>query len=313
MPLFLVTGGAGFIGSHLAEELVRAGEEVRVLDNFLTGRRENLAGISDRFELIEGDVRDEDACRRAVRGADCVLHQAALPSVPRSLRDPALSNAINVGGTLNMLAASREAGVKRFVFASSSSVYGDDERQPKREGAEGTPLSPYAVTKAAGEKYCQMFHRTWGLPTVCLRYFNIFGPRQDPSSQYAAVIPLFISAFLEGRSPTIFGDGSQSRDFTYVSNVVRANILACRAEGAAGRVINIACGARTTVNELASSLRDILGGRAEPVHGEPRPGDVPHSWADLSAAQSILGYRPEVGLREGLERTVRWFKENVSR
>jgi len=313
MPLYLVTGGAGFIGSHLAEELVRAGEEVRVLDNFLTGRRENLAGIAGRFELIEGDVRDEDACRRAVRGADFVLHQAALPSVPRSLREPALSNAINVGGTLNMLAASREGGVKRFVFASSSSVYGDDERLPKREGAEGTPLSPYAVTKAAGEKYCRMFHRTLGLPAVCLRYFNIFGPRQDPSSQYAAVIPLFITALLEGRSPTIFGDGSQSRDFTYVSNVVRANVLACRAEGAPGRAVNIACGGRTTVNELASSLRDILGVRREPVHGEPRPGDVPHSWADLGLAESVLGYRPEVGLREGLERTILWFKENAKR
>ena len=313
MPLYLVTGGAGFIGSHLVEELVRAGEEVRVLDNFLTGRRENLAGIGGRFELIEGDVRDEDACRRAVRGADFVLHQAALPSVPRSLRDPALSNAINVGGTLNMLAASREGGVKRFVFASSSSVYGDDERLPKREGAEGTPLSPYAVTKAAGEKYCRMFHRTLGLPTVSLRYFNIFGPRQDPSSQYAAVIPLFITALMEGRAPMIFGDGSQSRDFTYIANVVRANILACRAEGAPGRTVNIACGGRTTVNELALSLQDILGVRRDPVHGEPRPGDVPHSWADLGLAETVLGYRPEVDLRTGLERTVLWFKENAKR
>ncbi|MBM3297603.1 MAG: SDR family oxidoreductase [Candidatus Aminicenantes bacterium] len=309
-PLFLVTGGAGFIGSHLVEELVRAGERVRVLDNFLTGRRENLEGLAGRFELIEGDVREPETCRRAVRGASCVLHQAALPSVPRSLREPALSNAINVGGTLNMLAASREAGVKRFVFASSSSVYGDDERLPKREGSEGTPLSPYAVTKAAGEKYCQVFNRTLGLPCVCLRYFNIFGPRQDPSSQYAAVIPLFISACLEGRPPTIFGDGTQSRDFTYVSNVVRANLLACRAEEAPGRVMNIACGGRATVSELVSHIRDILGSREEPVFGPPRPGDVLHSWADLAQAERVLGYRPEVGLREGLERTVRWYKEN---
>lgn len=310
MPRYLVTGGAGFIGSHLVEELIRAGEEVRVLDNFLTGRRENLESLAGRFELIEGDVREPETCRRAVRGADYVLHQAALPSVPRSLREPALSNAINVDGTLNMLTASREAGVKRFVFASSSSVYGDDERLPKREGAEGTPLSPYAVTKAAGEKYCQVFNRTLGLPCVCLRYFNIFGPRQDPSSQYAAVVPLFILAFREGRPPTIFGDGTQSRDFTYVSNVVRANLLACRAEEAPGRVMNIACGGRATVSELVSQIRDILGSRAEPVFGPPRPGDVLHSWADLAQAERVLGYRPEVGLREGLERTVRWYKEN---
>jgi nucleoside-diphosphate-sugar epimerase len=313
MGLYLITGGAGFIGSHLAEELVRAGERVRVLDNFLTGRRENLAGFIDRIELIEGDVCDEETCRRAVRRADYVLHQAALPSVPRSLKDPALSNAINVGGTLNMLSASREAGVKRFVFASSSSVYGDDERLPKREGAEGTPLSPYAVTKAAGEKYCQVFTRTLGLPTVCLRYFNIFGPRQDPSSQYAAVVPLFIAALREGRPPTIFGDGTQSRDFTYVSNAVRANLLACRAEGASGGVFNVACGGRATVNELAAHVRDILGSRTEPVHVTARPGDVLHSWAELSLAESVLGYRPEVGLREGLERTVRWFEEKEIR
>ncbi len=270
-------------------------------------RRMVHAGIlkeDDRVELIEGDVRDIETCRRAVRGADYVLHQAALPSVPRSLRDPVLTNDINVGGTLNMLAASRETGVKRFVFASSSSVYGDDERLPKREGAEGTPLSPYAVTKAAGEKYCQVFNRTMGLPTVCLRYFNIFGPRQDPSSQYAAVVPLFISSALRGAPPTLFGDGSQSRDFTFVSNVVQANLLACRASEAPGRVINIACGSRTTVKDLAAHIRDILGSRTEPVHDRPRPGDVLHSWADLSAAESVLGYRPEVGLREGLERTV---------
>jgi UDP-N-acetylglucosamine 4-epimerase len=310
MGIYLVTGGGGFIGSHLVEELVRCGEKVRVLDNFITGHRENLAEFAGQIELVEGDVRSLETCRRAAESVDFVLHQAALPSVPRSVLDPLLSNEINVGGTLNMLKAAQEAGVKRFVFASSSSVYGADERLPKREGGEGLPLSPYAVTKVAGERYCQVFNRTFGLPTVCLRYFNIFGPRQDPASQYAAVIPLFISHYLQGRPPKIFGDGSQSRDFTYVVNVVRANLLACRAAGAAGGVFNIAGGGRVTVNELAAVIRDITGSGAKPVYDRPRPGDILHSWADISLAAKVLGYKLEVGFREGLERTVRWYKEH---
>ncbi len=309
MGSYLVTGGAGFIGSHLVEELVRAGEKVRVLDNFLTGRRENLAEFRGRIALIEGDVRSLETCRRAVEDIDFVLHQAALPSVPRSIQDPLLSNDINTGGTLNMLQAAQEAGVKRFVFASSSSVYGGDERLPKREGNEGAPLSPYAVTKVAGEKYCQVFDQTFGLPTVCLRYFNIFGPRQDPASQYAAVVPLFVRLCLEGRPPRIYGDGNQSRDFTYVANVVQANLLACQAAEAPGKVFNIASGGRVTVNELAAAIRDLTGARVEPVHDQPRPGDILHSWADISRATEALGYRPSVNFREGLERTVRWYKE----
>ena len=309
MGSYLVTGGAGFIGSHLAEELVRRGEKVRVLDNFLTGRRENLADFRAKIDLAEGDVRSLEICRRAAEGMDFVLHQAALPSVPRSVQDPLLSNEINIGGTLNMLRAAQETGVKRFIFASSSSVYGGDERLPKREGNEGPPLSPYAVTKVAAEKYCLVFNRIFGLPTVCLRYFNIFGPRQDPASQYAAVVPLFIRLCLEGRPPKIFGDGRQSRDFTYVANVVEANLLACQAAEAPGGVYNIGSGGQVTVNELAAAIKDITGARVEPVNERPRPGDILHSWADIGRAAEVLGYRPAIGFREGLERTVRWYKE----
>jgi len=309
MGSYLVTGGAGFIGSHLVEELVRRGEKVRVLDNFLTGHGENLADFAAKIDFIEGDVRSLETCRWAVESVDFVLHQAALPSVPRSVLDPLLSNDINVGGTLNMLKAAQEAGVKRFVYASSSSVYGADERLPKREGNEGAPLSPYAVTKVAGEKYCQVFNRTFGLATVCLRYFNIFGPRQDPASQYAAVIPLFIGRCLQGRPPTIYGDGRQSRDFTHVANVVQANLLSCQAAEAPGGVFNIGGGGRIMINDLAAAIRDIVGSRAEPVHDQPRPGDILHSWADISRAAEVLDYRPSVGFREGLERTVRWYKE----
>jgi UDP-N-acetylglucosamine 4-epimerase len=309
MGSYLVTGGAGFIGSHLVEELVRRGEKVRVLDNFLTGHRENLADFAARIDLVQGDIRSLETCREAVESVDYVLHQAALPSVSRSVLDPLLSNEINVGGTLNMLRAAQEAGVKRFIYASSSSVYGADERLPKREGNEGESLSPYSVTKAAGEKYCQVFNRTFHLATVCLRYFNIFGPRQDPVSQYAAVIPLFISRCLQGLPPTIHGDGRQSRDFTPVANVVQANLLSCQAAKAPGGVFNIGCGGRITINELAATIRDLTGARTEPVHDPPRPGDILHSWADISRAAEVLDYRPLVGFREGLERTVRWYKE----
>ncbi|MEE8605773.1 MAG: SDR family oxidoreductase, partial [Candidatus Aminicenantaceae bacterium] len=263
---YLVTGGAGFIGSHLVESLVTQGQDVRVLDNFLTGKRENLADFIDDIDLIEGDIRDLSTCERALDGVDFVLHQAALPSVPRSIADPVLTNAINVVGTLNLLAASKEAKVKKFVSASSSSVYGDDPNLPKREGTEGAPLSPYAVTKLVGEKYMRIFSEIYGLGTVSLRYFNIFGPRQDPDSQYAAVIPNFITSMERGESPRIFGDGEQSRDFTYVANVVKANILALESEEISGEVLNIACGNRITVNTLCEKIRHFIHKDIDPVH-----------------------------------------------
>ena len=309
MEKYLVTGGAGFIGSNIVEELVKRGDAVKVIDNFLTGKRENISSFLDKIEFIEGDIRDSDVCNRALEGVDFVLHQAALPSVPRSIEDPLLTTEINIKGTLNILLASREAKVKGFVFASSSSVYGDDPNLPKKEDTVGNPLSPYAISKLTGEKYCQVFHQIFGLSTVCLRYFNIFGPRQDPSSQYAAVIPNFITRMLKGEGPTIFGDGEQSRDFTYVSNVVEANILASKAQGASGEVFNIACGERTSVNALVSKLNEILKVEISPSYDEARPGDVMHSFADISKAGKMLKYEPLVPFRQGLEETIRWYRE----
>ncbi len=306
MNRYLVTGGAGFIGSHLVETLLDRGEEVRVLDNFLTGKRENLASFGGRLEVVEGDLRDPDACRRAVDGVDFVLHEAALPSVPRSVADPFTTDEINVRGTLNLLWAAARAKVRRLVFASSSSVYGDAPGLPKREGEEGKPLSPYAASKWAGEKYLQVFAKTFDLETVSLRYFNVFGPRQDPASQYAAAVPLFITRILRGEAPTVFGDGEQSRDFTYVANVVEANLLACTAGGAAGGVFNVACADRITVNVLIAKINEILGKSIAPVYAAPRPGDIRHSFADISAAERELGYRPVVGFEEGLRRTIAW-------
>jgi len=307
---YLVTGGAGFIGSHIVEELVRRGETVRVLDNFITGKRENIAAFRDLIELIEGDIRDLKTCRQALEGVDYVLHQAALPSVPRSVEDPLLTNEINVKGTLNLLFASHEAKVKRFVFASSSSVYGDDPNLPKKEGSEGVPLSPYAVSKFVGEKYGQVFNEIYGLKTISLRYFNIFGPRQDPFSQYAAAIPLFITKILADESPEIFGDGEQSRDFTYVTNVVEANLRAVEAPAeASGGVFNIACGERTTVNALAREINKLAGSSREPIYAEPRPGDIKHSFADISKARKVLGFEPAVSFRQGLKKTVAWYRK----
>ncbi len=306
---YLVTGGAGFIGSHIIEELLRRGETVRSVDNFLTGKRENIAPFLDRIEFVEGDIRDSETCRFVSEGMDFVLHQAALPSVPRSIQDPLLANDINIGGTLSLLIASSKAGVKKFVFASSSSVYGDDPHLPKKEGTEGNPLSPYAVSKRAGELYCQVFSRIFSLQAVCLRYFNIFGPRQDPSSQYAAVIPNFVTRMLREEKPIIFGDGKQSRDFTYVANVVEANILAAKTENVSGEVFNIGCGERTTVNDLASKINNILGKDIRPSHSEPRPGDVRHSYADISKARKLLEYHPAVDFNQGLKRVVQFYKE----
>lgn len=309
MSKYLVTGGAGFIGSHIAEEIINRGHDVRIIDNFLTGKRENIASFLDKIELIEGDIRDIDTCRQSLGGVDFILHQAALPSVPRSIEDPILTSEINIEGTLNLLVASRDAGIKKFVFASSTSVYGDDPCLPKKEGMEGTPLSPYAVSKIAGEKYCQVFSQIYGLSTVCLRYFNVFGPRQDPFSQYAAVIPNFITKTLKEESPTIFGDGEQSRDFTYVSNVVEANFLATEAQDVSGEIFNIACGEKTTVNSLAEKINALLGKDISPVHDEPRPGDIRHSLADISKARKMLKYEPLVSLDEGVEKTIRWYQE----
>jgi nucleoside-diphosphate-sugar epimerase len=310
MALYLVTGGAGFIGSNIVAELLQRGERVRVLDNFSTGRRENVAPFVEQMDLIEGDLRDLSTVTSAVDGTDYVLHQGALPSVQQSIDDPLTIHAINATGTLNLLLAARDSGVKRVVFASSCSIYGDDPVLPKREDMLPAPKSPYAVTKLAGERYCRVFAEVFGLETVCLRYFNVFGPRQDPSSQYSAVIPLFITAMLRGEVPTIYGDGKQSRDFVYVANVVQANLLAATATGdAVGRVFNVACGERYTLLDLIAALNDILDTDVEPIHAAPRPGDVRHSLADVSAAQEILGYEPEVGFREGLRRTVSWYRD----
>ncbi len=316
---YLVTGGGGFIGSNMTEELMREGNSVRVLDNFFTGKRHNLAfASSGQIEVIEGDIRHLETCRKAVAGMDYVIHLAALGSVPRSVADPLLSNEINITGTLNMLLAARDAGIKRFIYASSSSVYGDqpsdrmaDEKgspPPKAETMTPNPLSPYAVSKLVGEAYCRIFYHLYGLETLSLRYFNVFGPRQDPESEYAAVIPKFIKSLFNNERPVIYGDGKQSRDFTYVKDVVRANILACSAPAdAAGMVFNLACGRRFTLLQLLEALRDILGKTIEPVFAEARKGDVRHSMADITLARKFLGFEPEVSFRKGLEETVSWF------
>ncbi len=310
MTRILVTGGAGFIGSHLAAHLLEQGYSVRVLDNFATGRRSNIGALGGEVELIEGDIQSYERVTKAVAGCEVVLHQAALPSVPRSIQDPLTSNATNVIGTLNVLLAARDHGVRRVVCASSSSVYGSSAgTAAKREDQPSLPISPYATAKLAGEGYARSFHGVYGLETVALRYFNVFGPRQDPTSQYAAVIPNFISALMAGEPPVIFGDGEQSRDFTYVANVVEANMLAMEATDVAGKVYNVACGERVTVNRLVGELRDLLGCDVGPVYAAPRPGDVRHSLADLSRARAELGYEPSVLLREGLRRTIEHFRE----
>ena len=308
MASYLVTGGGGFIGSTLVRALVERGERVRVLDDFSTGSKTNLESVGDRIELIEGDVSDPVACRQAVAGMDYVLHQAAIPSVARSVDDPVSSNRANVTGTLNVLVAARDARVKRLVFASSSSVYGETEVLPKVETMPERPVSPYALTKLAGEKYCVMFHRLYGFETVSLRYFNIFGPRQNPNSPYSAVISRFVASALDGKRPTVHGDGEQSRDFTYVENVVQANLLACHAEGAAGGVFNIGTGERHSLNQLLRLLGGIVGRELDPEHTAPRAGDVRHSLADIGQARSVLGYEPRVRFEDGLRRTVEWYR-----
>jgi nucleoside-diphosphate-sugar epimerase len=303
----LVTGGAGFIGSNLALALVARGHDVRLLDNFSTGHRANLEPLD--AEVVEGDLRSYERVAAAVGGVEVVFHQGALPSVPRSIQDPLTSTAVNVEGTLNVLLAARDAGVRRVVFASSSSVYGDAPGMPRRESQPLAPLAPYAVSKLAAEQYCMVANRVYGVETVALRYFNVFGERQDPLSGYAAVIPKFIRMMLDGQPPTIFGDGRTSRDFTHVENVVEANLAAAVEPAAAGRVMNIAVGSSHTLNELVSTLQGLLDSELEPEYGPPRPGDVSESLADVSLARELLGYEPRIEFEEGLQRTIAWIVE----
>jgi nucleoside-diphosphate-sugar epimerase len=308
--MYLVTGGAGFIGSNIVRRLMADGEKVRVLDDYSTGKRENLAGLKG-LEIIEGSLTDIRAVREALAGVEFVLHQGAIPSVPRSVADPLLSNEANVSGTLTLLVEARSAGVKRVVFAASSSAYGDTEILPKVETMPADPLSPYAVGKYSGELYARVFADIYGLETVSLRYFNIFGPFQDPASEYAAVIPKFIQSMLKDEAPTIYGDGEQSRDFTYIDNAVEANLLACKSKTVGrGEVINVACGERYTLNELVAALNEILGTEISPIYTESKPGDVKHSLATIERAKELLGYEVKVDFREGLRRTVEWFRKS---
>jgi len=310
MSLYLVTGGAGFIGSHLTEELVRRGHRVRVVDSLVTGKRSNLDHIPG-VEFVEGDLADLDTAHRAVAGCECVLHQAAIPSVPRSVEDPITSHRANVDATLNTLIAARDGGVRRVVFAGSSSAYGDTPALPKHEGMPINPLSPYALQKVIGEQYLQMFTKLYGLETVSIRYFNVFGPRQDPSSAYSGVISVFATALIENRPPSIYGDGEQTRDFTYVANVVDGVLRACDAPDASGEVINVATGGRISLNKLFYVMRDIVGASVEPVYVESRQGDVRDSQADIRKAKEILGYEPTVPFEEGLSQTIAWYRSTV--
>jgi nucleoside-diphosphate-sugar epimerase len=310
MSNYVVTGGAGFIGSHLAEELVRRGERVRIVDSLITGKLSNIEHISP-VEFIEGDLADLDVARRAVEGCEFVLHQAAIPSVPRSVQDPIASNRANVDATLNVLVAARDAGVKRVVFAGSSSVYGDAATLPKHETMTPNPLSPYALQKLVGEQYLRMFTRLYGLETVSIRYFNVFGPRQDPGSPYSGVISVFATALLENRSPKIYGDGGQTRDFTYIANVVDGVLRACTAPGASGESINVATGGRISLNDLFREMKRIVGADVDPTYGDPRKGDVRDSQATIEKAKTLLGYEPIVPFEEGLKRTIEWYRTTV--
>jgi nucleoside-diphosphate-sugar epimerase len=311
MEKFLVTGGAGFIGSNICAKLVSQGCFVRVLDNLLTGKKANLAGILDKIEFIQADMGAEAAARRAMKGIDIVLHQGALPSVPRSVDDPAATHRHCVDATFTLLLAARDAGIKRFVYAASSSAYGDTPTMPKIETMLTSPLSPYAVAKLVGEYYCSVFCKVFGLETISLRYFNVFGPNQDPTSQYAAAIPAFVTSILKDTPPVVYGDGTQSRDFTYVDNVVQANLLAARAGHTAGEVINIACGESVTVNQIIAMINDVLGKDIKPKYLPTRPGDVKHSLADISLAEKTIGYKPAVKFRQGLEKAIDWYRKNL--
>jgi UDP-glucose 4-epimerase len=309
MASYLVTGGAGFIGSHLAEELIHRGHRVRVADSLITGKRRNLDHVSD-VEFLEGDLAEAAIAERAVQGMDFVLHQAAIPSVPRSVKDPVASNRANIDASVSILVAARDAGVKRLVYAGSSSVYGDTPTLPKREDMPPNPLSPYALQKLVAEQYCQMFTRLYGFETVAIRYFNVFGPRQDPGSPYSGVISLFSTALLDGRQPVIYGDGGQTRDFTYVANVVDGVLRACDAPNVSGEMINVATGGRVSLNELLRTMNKIVGTNLEPIYQDPRAGDVRDSQADISKAKRLLGYEPSVGLEEGLRKTLEWWRSD---
>ncbi len=309
MAVYVVTGGAGFIGSNIVRRLLAEENEVRVVDDLSTGHRSNLEEVTDRMAFYEGSILDAMLLDEAMDGAEYVLHQAALASVQRSVNDPVASNEANVNGTLGVLEAARRCGVKRVVYASSSSLYGDVPTLPKHEEMAPQPRSPYAVSKLTGEYYCRAFASVYGMETVSLRYFNVFGPHQDPASQYAAVIPIFVNCILEGRNPTVFGDGEQSRDFTYVEDVVTANLQAATAPGAAGEYMNLGCGGRHSLNELLDLLQSIIGRQVEPIYAEARAGDVKHSQADISKAARIIGYEPQVSFEEGLRRTVAYYRQ----
>ena len=311
MNRFLVTGGAGFIGSNITAKLVSQGCFVRVIDNLLTGKKSNLADIIDNIEFIEADMGDEKIARSAMKDIDVVLHQGALPSVPRSVDDPAETHRHCLDATFTLLLAARDAGVKRFVYASSSSAYGDTPTLPKVETMPPRPLSPYAVGKLAGEYYAKVFYEVFDLETISLRYFNVFGPHQDPTSQYAAAIPAFVAAILKDKPPTVFGDGEQTRDFTYVDNVVEANLLAATAEHTAGQVLNIACGQAVTVNETIDVINEILDKNIKPLYTDPRPGDIKHSLADITLAEKLLGFKPTIPFKQGLQKAINWYRENL--
>lgn len=307
--MYLITGGAGFIGSHIAERLVKEGKKVRIFDNFSTGKLENLENCIGKLEIIEGDLRDINQVKSALKGVDYILHQGALPSVPLSIEKPVDSNSCNITGTLNLLVCAKEANIKRCVVASSSSVYGESKILPKVETMPPSPLSPYALQKFVTEKYALLFYDLYGLETVALRYFNVFGPRQNPKSQYAAVIPKFISMILNGERPIIYGDGLQTRDFTYIENVVEANLLALYSEKGVGYALNIASGKQTSLNELVEKLSIIAGYKIEPIYEKERKGDIKHSYADISNAKKLINYSPKVDLEQGLKITYEWFKQ----
>jgi nucleoside-diphosphate-sugar epimerase len=311
MAHYLVTGGAGFIGSHLAEALVKRGDTVRVVDSLVTGKRQNLAHLP-KVDFLHGDLADADVARDAVRGVDYVLHQAAIPSVPRSVEDPVTSNRANIVASLNLLVAARDANVKRVVYAGSSSAYGNTPTLPKVETMPTAPLSPYALQKLVAEQYCQMFTSLYGLETVTTRYFNVFGPRQDPSSPYSGVISLFISALCDGRQPKIYGDGEHTRDFTFVANVVDGVLKACHAPKASGEVINVATAGRISLNHLFRTVRDLVGATVEPIYADPRAGDVKDSQADIAKARELLGYTPIVSFEDGLKQTVEWYRSSMT-
>jgi nucleoside-diphosphate-sugar epimerase len=308
---YLVTGGAGFIGSNICRRLVAEGCYVRVIDNLLTGKKSNLADIWDKIEFIEADMGDAQVACAAMKDIDVVLHQGAVPSVPRSVDDPATTHQHCVNATFTLLLAARDNKIKRFVYAASSSAYGDSPTMPKVETMQTNPKSPYAAAKLFGEYYCSVFSQVYGLDTISLRYFNVFGPYQDPTSQYAAAIPAFVTSILQDQPPTVYGDGEQSRDFTYIDNIVQANLLAARASKTGGQVVNIACGQKITINAIIQMINSIVGKSVKPRYAPPRAGDVKHSLADIQKAKSLIGYEPIVPFKEGLEKAIIWYRENL--